>query len=68
MGAATAIMYAAMDPSIACLVLDSPFCSLNVVAQELVENSQIKIPKMMVSLGLKLIRKTIKSKAKFDIK
>lgn len=29
---------------------------------------QIKIPKMMVNVGLKLIRKSIKSKAAFDIR
>ncbi len=29
---------------------------------------QVKIPKMMVGLGLRMIRKTILNKAKFDIK
>jgi len=67
MGAATAIMFAVSNPSIACLVLDSPFSSLTKVAKELVENSPVKIPKMMVSIGLRMIRKTILSKAKFDI-
>ncbi|ELR20464.1 abnormal long morphology protein [Acanthamoeba castellanii str. Neff] len=67
MGAATSIMYGATDPSIACMVLDSPFSSLTKVAKELVENSPVKIPKMMVSIGLRMIRKTIVSKAKFDI-
>jgi pimeloyl-ACP methyl ester carboxylesterase len=67
MGAATSILYGATDPSIACMVLDSPFSSLTKVAKELVETAQFKIPKMMVSLGLRMIRKTIISKAKFDI-
>eukprot|EP01117_Protostelium_nocturnum_P005497 TRINITY_DN1989_c0_g1_i3.p1 TRINITY_DN1989_c0_g1~~TRINITY_DN1989_c0_g1_i3.p1 ORF type:complete len:181 (-),score=51.14 TRINITY_DN1989_c0_g1_i3:222-764(-) len=34
---------------------------------EIVENSSFKIPKLMVSLGLKFIRKSIRTKAKFDI-
>jgi hypothetical protein len=41
MGAATAIMYTATDPSIACLILDSPFSSLSQLAQELVQNFQV---------------------------
>eukprot|EP01103_Thecamoeba_quadrilineata_P018731 TRINITY_DN7314_c0_g1_i1.p1 TRINITY_DN7314_c0_g1~~TRINITY_DN7314_c0_g1_i1.p1 ORF type:complete len:576 (-),score=105.31 TRINITY_DN7314_c0_g1_i1:155-1882(-) len=68
MGAATAIMYGASDPSIACLVLDSAFSDLYQVARELVEHSPMKIPKSVLSLGLKMIRRTINSKAKFDIK
>eukprot|EP01087_Luapelamoeba_hula_P017630 TRINITY_DN5574_c0_g1_i1.p1 TRINITY_DN5574_c0_g1~~TRINITY_DN5574_c0_g1_i1.p1 ORF type:complete len:413 (-),score=64.95 TRINITY_DN5574_c0_g1_i1:84-1283(-) len=67
MGAATSLLYGVTDPSIACMVLDSPFTSLTTVAKELVESSQIKVPKMMVNIGLKMIRKTILSKAKFDI-
>jgi len=67
MGAATSLMYGSTDPSIACMVLDSPFSSLTKVAKELVETSQIKIPKMMVNLGLKMIRKTISKQGKFDI-
>jgi pimeloyl-ACP methyl ester carboxylesterase len=35
MGAATALLYAQMDPSIACLVLDSAFTSLNRIMHEL---------------------------------
>jgi dipeptidyl aminopeptidase/acylaminoacyl peptidase len=42
MGAATSIMYGATDPSIACMVLDSPFSSLTKVAKELVENSSVR--------------------------
>ncbi|KAL6046202.1 Alpha/beta hydrolase, related [Balamuthia mandrillaris] len=67
MGAATSLLYGQIDPSIACMVLDSPFSSLTKVAKELVESAQVKIPKMMVNLGLRMIRKTILSKVKFDI-
>jgi hypothetical protein len=41
MGAVTAILYAANDPSIACLVLDSPFSNLKVLAMELVTKAAV---------------------------
>jgi alpha/beta superfamily hydrolase len=68
MGAATAILFGATDPSIAGLVLDSPFSSLHTVAKELVEINQLKIPKLLVSGALKLIRSSIQDRAHFDIK
>jgi len=55
------------DPSVGAMVLDSPFSSLKTLSEELVDRAPIKIPKLMVSLGLKMIRKTIQTKAKFDI-
>eukprot|EP00010_Vexillifera_abyssalis_P002937 CAMPEP_0201553108 /NCGR_PEP_ID=MMETSP0173_2-20130828/19451_1 /ASSEMBLY_ACC=CAM_ASM_000268 /TAXON_ID=218659 /ORGANISM="Vexillifera sp., Strain DIVA3 564/2" /LENGTH=242 /DNA_ID=CAMNT_0047963723 /DNA_START=415 /DNA_END=1140 /DNA_ORIENTATION=- len=67
MGAATSLLYAEMDPSIACMVVDSPFSSLTTVARELVETSQVNVPGMLVSMGLRMIRKSIKNKAGFDI-
>ncbi len=61
MGAATSIMYGATDPSIACMVLDSPFSSLTKVAKELVENSPVRshprahrVPLSTSGLGLTL--------------
>jgi pimeloyl-ACP methyl ester carboxylesterase len=67
MGAATAILFAASDPSIAGLVLDSPFSSLYTLAAEIVESSQFKLPKLVVSGALKLIRSRILERAHFDI-
>lgn len=73
MGAVTAILYSVEDPSIASMLLDSPFCSLQKVAEDLVLNIETlqKVPrftKFAVSIGLKALRSTIKKKAKFDIK
>ena len=67
MGAATSIMYGMSDPSIACMVLDSPFSSLSVLASELVESSEIKIPKTLVKIGMKMIKKSVQKKANFNI-
>ncbi len=66
MGAVTALLHGDRDPSIAGMVLDSAFSSLHILAEELAKNFA-KVPKLLVSTALKLIRKSIKSRAKFDI-
>ena len=67
MGAVTAIMYGDRDPSIAGLVLDSPFCSLKVLTEELAKEKAASIPNFILNKGVQMIRETIKEKAKFDI-
>ena len=67
MGAVTAIMYGDRDPSIAGLVLDSPFCSLKVLTEELAKERAASIPNFILNQGIKMVRDTIKEKAKFDI-
>lgn len=71
MGAVTALLYANRDPSIAGVVLDSPFCSLNTLMTELVAQytagSRIGVPAMATRLALSFMRSSIKSRAKFDI-
>jgi hypothetical protein len=66
MGGVTGIFHASRDPSIASLVLDSPFSSLKVLAGELVQN-YTPIPKMIGTIARKFVRKSILSKAGFDI-
>ena len=66
MGAATALLYSHKDPSIAGMVLDSPFSKLTQLAEELVKNNS-KIPKFLVSMAMMAVRSSISSKAKFDI-
>jgi len=67
MGAATSLMFGVSDPSVACMVLDSPFSSLKVLANELVSKNEVKIPKMVVSVAFKMLKKSIEKKAGFDI-
>jgi hypothetical protein len=43
MGAVTSLMFGVLDPSIACLVLDSPFSSLKVLANELVGKLEVGV-------------------------
>lgn len=68
MGAATALLHGDRDPSIAGMVLDSPFTSLRSLAEELVDVFiGVSLPKWIVGLAMNMIRSTIKSKARFDI-
>ena len=67
MGAVTALMFSAKNPSISCLILDSPFISFNQLAADLLDNSQVSIPKFAFGLTQKIIRSSIKFRAKFDI-
>jgi len=68
MGAVTAIQCAQADPSIACIVCDSPFSSLHTLAMELVQHSDVNIPGIMLKLAFGMVRKSVKKRAKFDIK
>ena len=66
MGAATALLHGHRDPSIAAMVLDSPFTNLRILAQELVYY-HAKIPSFIASPGMYLVRNSIQDKAGFDI-
>lgn len=66
MGSVTALLYAFEDPTISCIILDSPFSSLKKLSNEL--SYKFKIPNFIHSIGFKIIRKSIKKRANFDIK
>ena len=67
MGASTALMFGHRDPSIAAMVLDSPFSDLSVLCRELAGKINVPVPGFLVGGVLGLMRSTIKSKANFDI-
>lgn len=71
MGAVTALLYANRDPSIAGIVLDSPFSSLTALMSELVDDffsaSYIAAPRAATRLALGWMRSSIKARAGFDI-
>ncbi|XP_024391340.1 uncharacterized protein [Physcomitrium patens] len=67
MGAVTCLMYGAQDPSIAGMVLDSPFANLNNLMMELVDVYKIRLPKFTVKVAVQYMRKAIQKKARFDI-
>lgn len=66
MGAVTALMHADRDPSIAGLVLDSPFSNLRILAEDLCKKYS-SVPKFVMSAAMVFIKSTIKDKAKFNI-
>ena len=65
MGAVTAIMYGDRDPSIAGMVMDSPFSSLSILVGELIKD-RVNIPSFVLNQGLKMVKGTIKKKANFN--
>ncbi|WJX27062.1 Alpha/beta hydrolase domain-containing protein 17C [Trifolium repens] len=67
MGAVTSLMYGAEDPSIAGMVLDSPFSDLVDLMMELVDTYRFRLPKFTVKYAIQYMRRKIQKKAKFDI-
>jgi hypothetical protein len=67
MGAATSLMYSSLDPSISGVVADSPFTSLEDIIVDLVQSHKSWIPKSAIKVATNAMRKTIQSKANFDI-
>ncbi|KAF8819471.1 putative protein c14, partial [Cardiosporidium cionae] len=68
MGAVTALLHGHRDPSIAGMVLDSPFANLRLLAEELVEQFlSTKLPRFVVFSALGMLRLAILNKANFDI-
>ena len=66
MGAATSIIYASKDPTIAGIFLDSPFYSLNLLIDEL-SKEKVSLPDFLVRQIIKMIKQTVKDKADFNI-
>eukprot|EP00808_Paulinella_micropora_P008645 g53426.t1 len=67
MGAVTCLLYAAKDPSVACMVLDSPFASLVTLIEELVERNVPQVPGFVTNLAIKALRRSVQYRAGFDI-
>ena len=69
MGAATALMYSHRDPSIAGIVVDSPFSRLTDLMLELATDSQsgLSVPRPLVKVALTMMRRSVRKKAGFDI-
>lgn len=73
MGAAAAILYAgkcSCHPAVKTLILDSPFSSFDKLAQAVVSDMVIPkgIPrKLILSIGVRVVRKTVRERAQFDV-
>lgn len=70
MGAATALMFGDRDPSIAGMILDSPFCDLTVLCEEMVDkarNQGIIVPGVVASLAIRMLQSSVQKQANFQI-
>lgn len=73
MGATSAVLQASRDASLAGLVLDSPFASLEQVALELVTHAPEtvpgapNIPPFLVKTALSIVARSVKGRANFDL-
>ena len=71
MGASTALMHGDRDPSIACMILDSPFADLTQLCEEMVEKGKeqgIHVPGLIVAAALRLLQSSVKKQADFNIR
>ena len=66
MGAATSLLHGDRDPSIAGMLLDSPFSNLRTLCDELAYN-HCRVPSLMVGAAMALVASTIREKAGFDV-
>lgn len=66
MGAVTALLHGDRDPSIAALILDSPFSNLEMLVKEIAYKKTM-IPGFLVGSALSIVNESVKSRADFDI-
>ncbi|KAG2442041.1 hypothetical protein HYH02_009833 [Chlamydomonas schloesseri] len=67
MGAVTALLYSQRDPSIAGMVLDSPFSRLTDLMMEIVAEQRLPIPRPLAKLALAAMKRSVSKRAGFDI-
>lgn len=67
MGAVTALLYSQRDPTIAGMVLDSPFSRLTDLMLEIVEEQRLPIPRPLAKLALSAMKRSVQKRAGFDI-
>jgi len=67
MGAVTALMYAQRDPSIAGMVIDSPFSRLTELMLEIVEEQKLPIPKPFLKMAVAAMKRSVRKRAGFEI-
>jgi len=69
MGAVTALLYSHRDPSIAGIVVDSPFSRLTDLMFELATDTQqgLSVPRPLVKIALTMMRRSVRRKADFSI-
>jgi hypothetical protein len=68
MGAATSLLHGSRDPSIAAMVLDSPFADLEQLAREFVNHFPISYkPGVLVGASLRCVRSSVRKRTGLDM-
>ncbi|EIE23571.1 alpha/beta-hydrolase [Coccomyxa subellipsoidea C-169] len=67
MGAVTALLYSQRDPSIAGVIVDSPFSRLKDLMVELTEEQKLPIPRAFMRMALSMMKRSVKKRANFNI-
>ncbi|CAL8472078.1 g11620 [Coccomyxa elongata] len=67
MGAVTALLYSQRDPSIAGVIVDSPFSKLKDLMVELTEEQKLPIPRAFMRMALSMMKRSVKKRANFNI-
>ena len=67
MGSVTAILHSARDPSLAGMVLDSPFSDLGKLIEEIGKRVMGSAPEFVTSMLLWFVKRSVKSRADFDV-
>merc|ERR1711933_630801 len=71
MGAVTSLLHGDRDPSIAAMVLDSPFSELRLLCEQMVDKARdqgINVPGFVSSVAIRMIRGSVKRQADFITK
>jgi len=72
MGAVSALLYSHTDPSIAAMVLDSPFSRLSDLMYEVGSADKSQggpgLPRPLAKVAISMLRRSVKKRAQFDIK
>lgn len=71
MGAVTALMHGYRDPSIACMILDSPFADLTQLCEEMVAKGKeqgIHVPGVVTNIAIRMLQSSVKKQANFNLK
>ena len=69
MGAMTSLLYACRHaPHASCLILDSPFTSLERLCKDLVRKATDRVPRAAVAVALRQVRTSVKYRSGFDLR
>ena len=66
MGAVTALLHGDRDPSIAAMLLDSPFADLNMLVEEMVDKGRggLAIPSLLSGIAIRMVKSSVQEQVR----